>query len=1281
MSLRKLLFRIGLIWSIGCHLPTAQAQYIRDWLVLGSLKAYSGEKSLKHPYLEDEAEIQAFGGEMMAGRRWVLYHSPTDILNFLAPALDFKIKEQSVAYTQVFVASPQAQNAQLLVGSDDEVAIWCNTERVHYQWVQRGHQLDQDRIPVKLKAGWNRLLFKVVNGAVGWELSARIVAPRPVQIQAENPYQIPKNREKIGPLRVPHFEPHLQMLPAEKSTPLVQFKFLLRNEGMRGFKNIAVTIHLNRQPIYRLNSIPQLAGGEILAYRVRVPLPTLDSLMLSRAKAEIHFQSVDGEQWESLEWIDPVKLLTAIFNPWPVNGWQMHTENHHYVLEKEWVTPDILAGLELTLQIDAGHYRATCSSNGRTLLTNCRGFSGDLSLTKEARRDQVFPLKIVLVPDSSVQISTVKPTITTQIIPALPGISSYFQDQKYAREIFDQELKIPPEFELELYQALRARNSRRLRELLESLQSQLAPLANQAKSHALWMFGNAHIDMAWLWPSSETIEVCKQTFQSAVDNLKRYPNFIFSHGQAQSYWWVERQAPELFEEIKKLVKKGQWEIIGGTWVEPDLNLSNGESQVRQYLYGKRYFKEKFGVDVKVGWMPDTFGHPATVPQILKKCGIETYVFFRPGNSQRFFNWRAPDGSEVLAHRPVNWYSSTIIDDQIWKGLWEEEKSFGIQEVARFYGVGDHGGGPTRKDIETINRLAATPVYPNIKMGKMHDYYHQIKAVKTDSLYRGAPFPVVTAEQNFVFPGCYTSQAKTKWNNRRAEALVTIAESFASLGMFFKYEYPQAQLAEVWRRLLFNQFHDILAGSAIASVYVDAQEVYDQAFNQTQLILRQSMENLAANVNTQFSDSDALPFVVFNALNWVRSGPLEVTTQLEMGMNTVQIFDSDGHAVPIQALERRGNMLRVLFLAQDLPEMGYRVFWLKQISIESESEPELETKSPDQEFELENQALQIVINRKTGAIEKFYAKALERNFFNNAGGEIQIQADSPPSMSAWEIGLKGPVTRLRVPAKIEIVEDGLVRKVIRVEYHYQQSVFVQKYTLYAELPYLEVQVTIDWLEREKMAKLAFPVQISHPIATFEIPFGNISRETNGQEVPAQKWVDLSNPDYGLSLLNDCKYGFDVKGNLLRMSVLRAPTDPDSLADRGYHSFSYSLYPHRGNWQSAQIPRAGYNFNYPLVYVFTDMHKGTYPPRWSFFKIKPDNVILAAFKKAEDNDDWVLRLVETHGKSATVELTLPKMAHTISESDLMEWNATKLAQRVYETNFPINPYEIKTIRISF
>lgn len=1261
-----------ILFSSGNQLLNAQNSYIRDWLICGSFKIEAVHESLTYPYIEKEHELVPFGGAISNGRIWMLYHSPADKINLLIPTLNFPYTEQCVAYLHAYIYSPRRQGARILVGSDDEVALWLNGQRIHSNAVQRGHQFDDDSVSCKFESGWNRLLVKVTNGAVDWAFSARIIDATGLKIQAVSPFTIPVEEQKLPTVKLLQGPGKPQMVIDKNGEPLCKILYSFLNQATQPIHKLKVSLLRNQKILSPVNELKHALGGEIFEYELVLSISMLDSILLANEPTQLIVERSDGEIVCKTGLFDNRDLLQAFFSHWELQDWEERIEERVKIFERQWRVPEILRAFECYFVADIAKFWGRCLVNNRTKLPRFSGDSGDIVLTKKASHGQRFHIRIELEIDST---SNEPIQMKSGIKPGLPAIETYLFDSIYANKLFEQDMGNLDSLDHLLLQAVWEHKLNNIGKLLKQSNERIEKITATADQYTLHLIGNAHIDMAWLWPYSETIDECKRTFRAAIENMKQYPDFKFSHGQALSYYWVEQEEPELFKEIEKYVKKAQWEIVGGTWVEPDANIPDGESHVRQYLYGKRYFKEKFNVDVKTGWMPDTFGHPATLPQILAKCGIKTYTFFRPWENERYFYWQAPDRSRVLAHRPPRWYGSTAVDENLYKGIFEEEKKFKLKDFTRFYGVGDHGGGPTRRNIETILRLDESKAYPQVVMSGLGEYYEKIldkNLIPDDSLLS---FPTVEGEQNFVFRGCWTSQAKTKWNNRRSESLLPMAEAFCTLAASFGYPYPDSELGFAWENVLFNQFHDILAGSSIGQVYIDAQKVYDTVFRTVDHCIDNSLRAIAANIDTNYPLSEVLPIIVFNSLNWSRSGPVEVVVKTEPGYQNIQLLDLKQNEISAQIVEHQHSSIRFIFIAPDVPALGYKTFWLKLL----EAAPVKNEFS--NQFILENEFLRIEFDQKSGTIKKLYDKRLRQELIEKNGSQIQIQADEPGNMSAWKLGLKGPVIKLDRANIVKITEDGPVRKVIMAKYHYNDSNFIQRFICYYDLPRLDIQVTVDWHERNKMVKIAFPLKIKDAHANFEIPFGHIERPTNGAEVPMQKWLDLSNSRFGVGIVNDCKYAADVKGSTIRLSVLRSPTYPDPKADEGFHNFSFSIIPHSGDWRTGEMARRGMDFNTQLIPIFSETHKGSQPAIHSFFKIDAKNVILSALKKVEDSDNWIIRLYEIYGMKSSVKLTFPRILKAVYESDMMEWNFNQIRHYEKTLDFVINPYEIKTLSVEF
>ena len=901
----------------------------------------------------------------------------------------------------------------------------------------------------------------------------------------------------------------------------------------------------------------------------------------------------------------------------------------------------------------------------------------------------------------------------------------------------------------------------------------------QSKIHLL---GHAHLDLAWLWPVSETWEVAQRTFESVLKLQQEFPDLTFCHSTPALYAWIEQHRPDLFAAIKQQIAQGRWEVVGGMWVEPELNLINGESIVRQILYAQRYVWEKFGQLTTVAWVPDSFGFCWQLPQILKQGGIEYFVTQKLhwNDTTKFpygvFWWRSPDGSQIfslmsppntagvmdtnpvtMASYAIDWETQTHLKDAFW-----------------LPGVGDHGGGPTHDMLQVAKRSLASPFFPCLEFTTAHAYLQQIRTqLETEQSSRtvGAGFadkpvgepitspqnPHFSAVQESISPspapipvwndelylefhrGCYTTHADQKRWNRHCESLLYQAELFASLATLSTgADYPQSELEHAWKKVLFNQFHDILPGTSIPEVFVEANTAWQEVEQMGLEIVKKSLRAIASQIALPPPPQpNAQPIIVFNPLNWQRSELVAVTlkgiggcplpqvnrqnshlqSSAESTEASWEIYDLSGQKLPSQLTEES----TLLFLARDIPSVGYRVFWLCPVPIPHSRFPI--TNSPD-DFVLENEWLRVVVDPDTGDLSSVFDKIHQREVLSGAGNQLQAFQDSGQYWDAWNIDPNYaqhplPPTELK---SIQWIERGELRSRLRVVRQLGQSQFCQDYILCVESPLLKIATTVDWQERHVLVKAAFPLNVEANYATYEIPCGAIQRPTLPQtpaeqakwEVSALHWADLThlsletrghnhslgdssrnsliqNPKskiqngYGVSLLNDCKYGYDAQPSQLRLTLLRSPCWPDSEADRGIHQFTYALYPHSSSWQSAGTVQRGYELNRPLI-VLHNCPVGTYShrplqPMGRLLDLQAPNLVLMAFKQSEDTpNQWIVRCYECEGASA--ELLLKSdldlaIAHPV---DLLERSIPADEVLLNGQSVKISPWKIATLIVS-
>jgi alpha-mannosidase len=866
--------------------------------------------------------------------------------------------------------------------------------------------------------------------------------------------------------------------------------------------------------------------------------------------------------------------------------------------------------------------------------------------------------------------------------------------------------------------ALDAADQQKFDASLNQAQSTLEALRPLLQETTLHLTGNSHIDAAWLWPWTESIDVVKRTFSTALQLMNEYPNYTFTQSAAQYNEWLADKYPEINDQIKRRIKEGRWEIVGGMWVEPDLNMPDGESTARSLLIGKRWYQHEYGVDVRIGWNPDSFGYNWQLPQIYKKSGVDYFVtqkmMWNDTNKLpyyfKLFWWESPDGSKVLTYFPHDYANNNLDPVRLSADLAQARKlAPGMTEMMDLYGIGDHGGGPTRAMLDEGDHwMSDEKVVPKMQYGTAQSYFSAVEKKLAPSspewdyrsIAQGYHEPPLVAgevaiptwkdEMYFEYHrGVMTTQANHKRNMRESSEWALNAEKVASLAWLDGKTYPSAELTEAWKKITFNQFHDLAAGSGIGIIYKEAQQDYDQVRWATNEISAAAMKTIVARIDT--SAGQGVPVLVFNPLAWERSGLVTVSVQLPDPASSLSVLDSEGRVLPSQVLSTDAgtHTFKLLIQAHQVPSLGYEV--LRVVPGSRPFQSDLKSSG----LTLENSAIRVTVDKTTGCITSLYDK--KSNFESLASGgcgnELQLFRDTPKEYDAWNIDpgtLDRPPDKLDSADSVELTEQGPLAASIRVTHHTQNSKFVQEIVLHSGEDQVEVVNDIDWHETHQLLKTAFPLAASSPMATYEIPYGTIDRPTTRNnsweqaqfEVPALRWADLGDGRHGFSLINESKYGYDGRDNVLRLSLLRAPVWPDPQADRGHHHFSYALYPHSGDWKQALTVRHGYEFNYHLNAMQVGSHAGAMPARHSFVSVSPENVVLTAMKKAEDSNSLVFHLYEWAGKSGSIDLSVPPGATGATETNLLEQpQGPPLAVSGNKVTVPVKAYEIVAVRVDY
>jgi alpha-mannosidase len=840
------------------------------------------------------------------------------------------------------------------------------------------------------------------------------------------------------------------------------------------------------------------------------------------------------------------------------------------------------------------------------------------------------------------------------------------------------------------------------------------------------IIGYAHTDLSWLWPRSETVHaVYPLTIESVLRMMKEHPDLIYAQSAAQAYKWMEIYYPELFAQISQKVASGEWEVVGGSWTEHSTNIPSGESLVRQHLYAKRYFKDKFGVDVQVGWLPDTFGFNWNMPQIYRKSGINYFVTHKlkwqielnnppVPFPYHLFWWDGPDGSRVLAFHTVGDYAQEVRRDELLKYLKTLESVHNVDRLLILFGKGDHGGGPMPDMINRAEVLKRDPTFPTLRFEKALDYFHEI-----EGLQQAKQLPVVEDELYVkTHQGTFTTDSQVKRDNRRSEVLLTNAEKFALIAGQFGLPYPQHELQKLWETVLFGQVHDNIDGSAVEQVYRDAATDYANIRIAGTKLLDSSLATIASQANTV---GDGRAVLIFNPLPWERTDLVTLDPTQLGEPKYFKITDSASQSIPYQ-LVGEGNAQRVLFFASEVPGLGYKQFRV----VPTDSRPDFQTDLIASGLKLANSELEVEIDPVSGNLKSLRKHGMETEFLraDQPGGALEVWEDKPPKAPAgepaWNIYL-GADNKLDKAQIVKLLEGGPVRALVQVKKAFGKSTFVENIILYRQAGRVDFELSVDWHEKYRFAKVAFPANLRSVFATYEIPFGAIQRydftikedphirltlpqrgweiaDRTKKEVAGQRWADVSNQagDYGITLLNDSKYGFSYQDNTLRMSLIRGPRRgypdmPATWADQsddpivGIHHIHYALIPHHGAWQETNPTRRSAEFNAPLLVKLEPSHPGELSGAFGALDVSPANVVVESVKKAEDSGDFIVRMYETEGKAADAVLSFRRAPLSAHETDMLEWDKyvapKEFAIEDTKVNVPIAPHEIKTIRLKF
>jgi len=846
------------------------------------------------------------------------------------------------------------------------------------------------------------------------------------------------------------------------------------------------------------------------------------------------------------------------------------------------------------------------------------------------------------------------------------------------------------------------------------------------------VIGHAHMDMNWLWTYSETMQMCNDNLRQVVAFMDEFPDYTMLQSQAAVYHFVEMVDPPLFEQIKKYVKAGRLELGGGEWVEGDENMSSGEAISRSFLLGQRYFQSRFGKMAKIGWLPDNFGHVSQLPQILKLAGCDYFYFHRCKPYKGTFWWTGTDNSTVLA------YANDTYNGKITPNLKDELQKIAPDKhrIIQITGVGDHGGGPARSEIELVHTLDKTPGYPAVKFATAGEFF---KRSSKDMAGR----PTHKGEMGFIFEGCYTTIADIKAGNRNSENSLYAGEFFNTLRWLNDDKYPAEAFRDLWTSVAFNEFHDILPGSAINESNKESISRYSEILRKALDLKSNAFRRMADEV--KFQTGMGQPVVAYNLQPNTRKTIVEanvyshvepVSAKLASSGNyygskyvkavdkgqgdvpTVLVRDASGKSYPAQVVWGKvtppGFTSKVQFIVDNIPAGGYKTFYVDMTKTGEVNEP-----IPFKDNTFETDFFKIKFDMKTGGIISLFDKRSNKEYVKDGGqlNKLRISLeDKKGGMKSWTINKIVKEEDVTNVASVKVVENGPVRACVETVKTWGKSRFIERTYLYRSYPRIGYDMEVHWLETgsdstdSPMLRAIFPIAIDNPVFNCQVPFDVLERPTDlrktppsyktlipdlsknegpdGQEVPAQKWVDLTDGVTGIALMNTTKYGHSYHNGELRLTLLRSAGNPDIYPNIGKFNISYALYPHAGDWKKGGVWAEGDDFNVPVYaaeppsLALAKAHS-TRPEEASFFSVDVPGVVMTGIKQSEDGNELIIRLLEVDGKETTVNLKVPVAVSSVRRLNLIEFplmNVAKPTVTGKTIQVKIKPNEIVTLGIT-
>ncbi|HEX8726469.1 MAG TPA: glycoside hydrolase family 38 C-terminal domain-containing protein [Gemmatimonadaceae bacterium] len=1284
---------------------------IVDWLLIGPFPVDTGALRLDRQDVGDPAQLNARAGDRAGGQVWQpVAMDELGQFDFFK-AFPATTLDNTAAYAETYLASPADRTVRIGVESDDDVIVWLNGTLLEHHDVARGVGTATDTLTLHLHRGVNRLVYKVVNRGGGMGMGARFLSDSPDPVgdivasaspDVATPAATTASRFRVGPVAAPS---QARLADVDGTTSLTVPLLVCAERGAAAESEGVFTLD------DASTQAPIAAGGSHAAATLVAPWAGLvRGALAGGARVSAAVFSPDSVRPVAAAPADrrgsadvPVStaaLLDMLARPIQMGIWKQAAAPVDAPLTSgDWTPLDTaladstarrqLAAIGftmkvpaelggLTLRLHAGEFlpRATFTVNGApvqadtlgriTLCAPCAAGSG-IAFELHPNGAEWWDAPVLRISDL--------------------GWHEIHDGAQWAR-FFTRDSTLPvPGDSVARALAAAALNADKApyHAIVDRWSQLLAPAVAKVRRDTIDIVGNSHIDAAWLWRWRETQDVIDRTWATATKLMAKYPDMHFAASAAAYYESLATQRPDVLARIKELDREGRWNVVGGWWLEPDVNMPSGESLVRQGLYGQRTFIRMFGHMAHVGWIPDTFGYPWSLPQIFLKSGMDFFVTQKlrwndtdkwPARLNQFY-WEGPDGSKIFSYIPYG-YDSDLDPNSLATQDRATIDSSAVPRMLTLYGVGDHGGGPTMQMLERSHDLKRIPAFPVIRDDSPTDALTKMRAAFP------ADGPVVRDELYLEYHrGVFTTQAEMKWWNRHMEGLLGAAEAAATVA---PSPYPHDALTKAWETTLFNQFHDLLSGSGIDSIYMDATRDYREAHALAEGALVTSLRALAGQLDTRPLRRGDVPMLAFNPSGVPRAGVVTVLPPAGGdGVDSAAAWtavDANGRALPSEP----GDSGRIEVRVGTVPALGAAVFFMRPARMRAPAVVPGWT--------LENRYLRVTIDSVTGGIARMYDKVHERDVLapGPAANGLLLMVDRPKDYDAWNIdNLDGARTWLVAragDARPAVTRDAFGTS-ITVYRGKDSSLVTQRYELPADAGRLDIETIVHWHQSHQLLKAVFPLAFRIDSTHAEIPYAVIGRTTRPRtrqdsarfETPMLRFVDGSSSDgrYGVAIVNGGKYGYSASGDTIMVTLLRSPKSPDEHADMGTQTFVYSIVPHAGDWRAPAVRAAARDLNEPLRAVRVDAHAGRGRATASPFAITGGTVELGALKRAEDGGGWIVRLVETSGRPTTAVLRFaaPVTAH---ETDLIERPTGKtFTSKGRVLSIPMGAWDIETVLI--